>query len=152
LQLAGVPVGRILESERRFAPRPTALRGRVADGSVVTVVATDAPLDSRQLREVAMRVSLGLGRTGLTSMISSGDLMLALSTTHVSPRDLTKSAVTLEADVVRLNAIFQATVDAVATAIADALWNAVTMTGASGHTVEAIPRDRLRALLAHAAP
>lgn len=150
LTIAGVPVGRALAKE--FLPvfgRRAALweHGRAADGSIIVVVATDAPLDARVLAAIAKRTSLGLARTGLSSQISSGDLMLAFSTTIVTPRDLVRRALTIEESDDRINALYQATVDATESAVYDALWNATTMVGVEGRIIYGLPHDRLAALL-----
>ncbi|MBV8601706.1 MAG: P1 family peptidase [Candidatus Eremiobacteraeota bacterium] len=150
LTISGVPVGRALANELLpVFPRRAALeRGRAADGSIIVVVATDAPLEARVLNALAKRTSLGLARTGLTSQISSGDLMLAFSTTNLTPREGSKPAQRLETDDDRINALYGATVDATESAIYDALWNATTMTGVDGRTIYGLPHDRVRALLA----
>ena len=124
------------------------MRGRAADGSIIVVVATDAPVDARVLHAICKRTAMGMARTGLTSQISSGDLMLAFSTTNLTPRDAEKRSVQLELDEDRYNALYQATADATESAIYDALWNATTMTGVDGRTIYGLPHDRVRALLA----
>jgi D-aminopeptidase len=152
LTMAGVPVGSALRNELLpVFPKRAALvdsRGRASDGSIIVIVATDAPLQSRVLHAVAKRVSLGLGRTGWISTISSGDLFLAMSTTNVTPRDPSKRSVVVDEDEGRLNAIFAATVDAAESAVYDALWNARTMTGRDGITLYGLPHDRVRQIFA----
>jgi D-aminopeptidase len=153
LTIAGVPVGRILQNDYKpvFPPRASFLeRGRAADGSVIVVIATDAPLLSRQLRELAKRAILGLGRTGATSHVSSGDLLIAFSTTRLYPRDGDPPALAEIEDTDRLDALFAATAEATEAAIVDALLSARTMSGARGITLYALPEERLRALLAAA--
>jgi D-aminopeptidase len=153
LTIAGVPVGRILQNDYKpvFPPRASFLeRGRAADGSVIVVIATDAPLLSRQLRELAKRAVLGLGRTGATSHVSSGDLLIAFSTTRLYPRDGDPPALAEIEDTDRLDALFAATAEATEAAIVDALLSARTMSGARGITLYALPEERLRALLAAA--
>ena len=153
LTIAGVPVGRILQNDYKpvFPPRSSLLeRGRAADGSVIVVIATDAPLLSRQLRELAKRAVLGLGRTGATSHVSSGDLLIAFSTTRLYPRDGDPPALVEIEDTDRLDGLFAATADATEAAIVDALLSARTMSGARGITLYALPEERLRALLAAA--
>lgn len=149
LTMAGVPVGRALAGELLpvFGRRAAWEHGRAADGSIIVVVATDAPLSPRVLGAIAKRTSLGLARTGLTSQISSGDLMIAFSTTMVTPRDVVKRALAFEEDDDRINALYQATVDATESAVYDALWNAATMTGVEGRIIYGLPHDRVRALL-----
>ena len=84
LTIVGVPVGeRLKDVDRTTFPHSTSMRGRMASGSIVVVIATDAPLEARQLHALALRAALGMGRTGLTSDIGSGDLFIAFSTTRV---------------------------------------------------------------------
>ena len=87
LTIAGVPVGaRLLHDLRPVVPAHVSLHGRLADGSIIIVVATDAPLDGRQLRALALRAAMGMARTGLTSSVGSGDLIVAFSTSRVFER------------------------------------------------------------------
>ncbi len=150
LRIDGVPVGRLLAHELLpvFPGRSAAFEshGRAAGGSFVVVVATDAPLDSRQLRELCKRAALGMGRTGMTSHVSSGDLLIAFSTTRLYPRGgATHGDVVYDDD--RLDALFAATAEAAEAAIADALLSATTTSGAHGITFYALPEDRVRAFL-----
>jgi D-aminopeptidase len=154
LVVDGVPVGRDLENELE----PTiskgaamATHGRAADGSIIVTIATDAPLDGRQLRELAKRATLGLARTGVTSHVSSGDLLLAFSTTQLYPREPATAlpALLVNSDDV-MDALFAATAEATEAAVIDALLSARTLSGARGLTFYALPAARLRALLPHA--
>ena len=154
LRIDGVPVGRLLQREYLpVFPKPAALRttGRAADGSIIVVLATDAPLDARQLRELLKRAVLGLGRTGLTSHVSSGDLLIGFSTTRIYPRDTsgTPSAAIL-ADEDALDALFAASAEATEAAVVDALLSARTLSGAHGITLYGLPAERVRALLKNA--
>jgi D-aminopeptidase len=124
--------------------------GRAADGSIIIIVATDAPLDALRLRDLAKRSSLGLSRVGATSHVSSGDLMLALSTTHTYPRAGGVAGPALETDEDRIDALFGATVDATQAAIYDAIFSATTVSGAYGITLYGLPFSRVRPLLPHA--
>jgi D-aminopeptidase len=150
LLIGGVPVGRALANEllpvfpRRAAVRTT---GRAADGSIIIVVATDAPLDTNRLHDIAKRATMGLARTGATSHTSSGDLFFAFSTTHVYPRagGITGPALVTDSD--RVDALFGATIDATESAIDDAIFSARTMTGANGITLFGLPFDRVAPLL-----
>ena len=150
LLIGGVPVGRALAKEllpvspRRAAVRPT---GRAADGSIIIVVATDAPLDTNRLHDIAKRATMGLARTGATSHTSSGDLFFAFSTTHIYPREggITGPALVTDSD--RIDALFGATIDATEAAIDDAIFSARTMTGANGLTLFGLPFDRVAPLL-----
>jgi L-aminopeptidase/D-esterase-like protein len=150
LLVGGVPVGRDLANvllpvfknpPRRPAP------GRGQGGSIIIVIATDAPLDATTLRAVAKRAALGLARTGSISHTSSGDEFIAFSTTHIYPRAGGISGPPLETDDDRVDAIYGATVDATEEAIDDALFSARTMVGADGNTLYGLPYDLVRPLL-----
>jgi len=151
LKIDGVPVGRLLMHEYEpVYPRRASLRttGRAADGSIIVIVATNAPLDSRQLRELLKRAVLGLGRTGLTSHVSSGDLLLAFSTTRTYPRDTTGTPeVKVVADEGLMDELFSATAEASEAAVVDAVLSARTMSGAHGITLYGLPAARVRQLL-----
>ncbi len=121
--------------------------GRAADGSIIIVIATDAPLDHARLRDLAKRAALGLARTGSTSRVSSGDLIVAFSTTHLYPRDAPIAGPPIETDDDRIDALFAATADATESAIDDALFSARTMTGANNVTVYNLPFERVKPLL-----
>jgi D-aminopeptidase len=152
LTIVGVPVGARLANEYRpVFPRRTALKGRLGEGSIIVVVATDAPLDSRQLRALTLRAAMGMARTGLTSSVGSGDLIVAFSTTHVFERiaDFTvappKEPILVDDDV--LDELYTATAEATQAAIYDALFESTTMTGRGGATVYALPVDRVLQML-----
>jgi D-aminopeptidase len=149
LVIDGVPVGRMLEHELlpRIPNRAALASPPLPDGSIIVVIATDAPLEARQLHELAQRAVLGLGRTGLTSRLSSGDFVIAFSTTRLVPRDTGVPTGKLETDDDRLDALFEATADATQAAVYDALFSAGTMTGANGVTVYGLPVQRVREML-----
>jgi D-aminopeptidase len=116
------------------------------DGSGIVVIATDAPLDGRQLARVAKRASLGLGRTGSTGAESSGELLLAFSTTYrPAPDDVTTSHDVVDGSAVDL--VFEAAVDATEEAVLNAMCMATTTDGRYGRVLEAIPLDRLTEIL-----
>jgi D-aminopeptidase len=151
LQIDGVPIGRIFANELLPTfPKNASIRtrGRAADGSVIVTIATNAPLDGRQLNELAKRAVLGLGRTGLTSHVSSGDLLIAFSTTNLYPRDpAAPREVALVNQDETMDALFAATAEATEAAVDDALFSAQTLSGAHGLTFYALPVDRVRALI-----
>ena len=151
LRIDGVPVGRALANVALpSVPKTTSLatHGRAADGSIIVTIATDAPLDARQLRELDKRATLGLARTGITSHTSSGDLLIAFSTTNVYPRDPSgPHAVALVAGDDRMDALFAATAEATEAAVDDALFSATTLSGARNLTFYAIPLARVRSLV-----
>ena len=103
-------------------------------GSVIMIIATDAPLDSRQLRRLALRASAGLARTGSVFGHGSGDIALAFSTAYTVPlqTDRPMPAVTMLHDAL-LDPLFQATADSTEQAIGHALWQATAVTGRDGH-------------------
>ncbi len=151
LTIDGVAVGRAFAREllpTSAKPAALATHGRAADGSIIVTIATDAPLDARELRELAKRATLGLARTGLTSHVSSGDLLIAFSTTRLYPRDPQQpvSAAIVNSDDV-MDALFAATAEATEAAVVDALLSATTLSGARGLTYYALPLDRLKILL-----
>lgn len=119
-----------------------------AEGSIIVIIATDAPLDSRQLTRLGKRAALGLARTGSTARHGSGDFMLAFSTGNIIPHYPTEPTFSLThlADT-HLNAVITATVEATEEAILNALTGATTVTGRDGFRAEAISIPRLRALL-----
>jgi D-aminopeptidase len=144
LRIAGVPVGQeIPVTPRPGGPAPAAEE----QGSIIIVVATDAPLLPHQLERIARRATMGLARTGATSGNGSGDIFLAFSTANegvaAAPRDIHVNMLSNA----RISALFSATVEATEEAIVNALVAAETMTGVGGRRVEAIPHDRLREVL-----
>jgi L-aminopeptidase/D-esterase-like protein len=117
-------------------------------GSIIIVIATDAPLLPGQLKRLARRAGLGLARTGSVSGNGSGDLFLAFSTANrgaADPAQPTHTVETVPND--RMDPLFDATVQAVEEAIVNALIDNQTMVGRDDHRVEALPHDKLRDLL-----
>lgn len=138
LTIAGIPVGK--EIPGFVYPKET--------GSIIIVIATDAPLLPNQLKRLARRASLGLARTGSTSGNGSGDLFLAFSTANsgaANPTQPTHTVQTVPND--RLDLIFSATVESVEEAIINALVANKDMTGRDNHRVDALPHKRVRELL-----
>ncbi len=152
LRIAGAPVGREISDLMPTAPeeaagaRESPWIGR--DGSIIVVVATDAPMLPHQLERMGRRVSLGLGRAGSVSSNSSGDIFVAFSTANreaAAEQEGVGSMRALAND--RLTPLFEAAVQATEEAVVNALIAARTMTGAQGVTVHALPHDRLRQTL-----
>ena len=138
LTIAGVPVGKEIPGQVY----------KEEAGSIIIVVATDAPLLPNQLKRLARRASLGLARTGSVSGNSSGDLFIAFSTANpnaANPDLLTHTVETIPND--RLDPIFEAVVQATEEAIVNALVDNHDMTGRDNHHVDALPHDRVRELL-----
>ncbi|MEB3220948.1 MAG: P1 family peptidase [Candidatus Sericytochromatia bacterium] len=140
LRIAGVPVGERIQD---LMPRR-----KPGEGSIIVVVATDAPLLPHQLERVARRAILGIGRTGSVVAHSSGDFAVAFSTAAVVPHVAEALTMPLAAvNNVHLTPLFAATVEATEEAIGNALTMASTTTGRDGHLVHALPLDRVRRLL-----
>ncbi|HEY0996445.1 MAG TPA: P1 family peptidase [Gemmatimonadaceae bacterium] len=148
LQVMGAPVGRALGrwSFQREVEGEGAARER-GNGSIVMVVATDAPLGDRNLRRLAARAIMGLARTGSSASNGSGDYVLAFSTAKAVRRawDAKRLAVEEVANE-EMSALFQAVVEGTEEAIYNSLFRATTVTG-NGRTVEAIPIERVKAVL-----
>ena len=138
LRVAGVPVGR-------------ELAGRGAreedSGSIIIVVATDAPLLPHQLKRVARRVSMGLARDGSIASNGSGDIFNAFSTANPGAAKPTGVAAVADLPNDRMDPVFAATVEAVEEAIVNAMVGADTMRGANDVVVRALPHDELKAIL-----
>ena len=149
LRVAGVPVGREivdLMPSREGGGGVEGADGR--EGSIIVVVATDAPVMPHQLDRIARRVSLGLARNGSVAANSSGDIFVAFSTAN--QRAASEPGTSTNARVMAnglMTPLFAATVEATEEAIVNALVAAETMTGANGWTVYALPHDRLREVL-----
>ena len=142
LLVKGVPVGQALAGW----PGEPAPEG----GSIIMVLATDAPLSARQLARVARRAVLGLGRTGAIATHRSGDFVIAFSTAQRVPhreQQLTRTLTVLAEDGRAIDSLFQATVEATEEAIINALCMAETMQGRDGHVRHGLPLDRLVELL-----
>ncbi|HXF41372.1 MAG TPA: P1 family peptidase [Blastocatellia bacterium] len=144
LRIAGVPVGTEI-TEGTLSLNDGGPRDDV--GSIIIVVATDAPLLSHQLKRLARRAALGVARTGSSSGNGSGDIFVAFSTANAgaSKPEGTIQLTMLPND--RMNSLFEATVQATEEAIINALVAAETMTGADGHKVIALPHERLKQVL-----
>ena len=137
LRIAGAPVGREIPKSPH----------RDDTGSIIVVVATDAPLLPHQMKRIARRVTLGLGRLGSISGNGSGDIFIAFSTANPGA-GLAQNATNVQIlPNEKMNALFEATVQATEEAVVNAMVAAKTMTGINGYTVEALPHDRLRAVL-----
>jgi len=142
LSIAGVPIGQ--EIPDLLPTRDTIPTER---GSIIIVIATDAPLLPHQLKRIAKRASLGVGRLGGTGGNTSGDIFVAFSTANpgAAKPDANVSVTMLPNE--RISPLFEATIQATEEAIVNAMVAAQTMTGADGLRVYALPHDRLRAAL-----
>jgi L-aminopeptidase/D-esterase-like protein len=142
LRIAGVPVGKEIAD---LLPRP----GKPNDGagSIIVVVATDAPLLPHQLKRLVKRVSLAIGEMGGRGEDSSGDIFIAFSTANPEAGKTDGTAQLTMLPNERINPLFRATVSATGEAIVNALVAAETMKGINGNTVYALPHERLREAL-----
>jgi L-aminopeptidase/D-esterase-like protein len=145
LRIAGIPVGREIDSEDPYAFVPSDLAER---GSIIVVVATNAPLLPHQLKRIARRVSLGLGRTGSIAGNGSGDIFIAFSTANPAASDPGQVVDLKMVPNGSMDPLFAATVQATEEAIVNAMVAATDMTGIDGHHVRALPHAELRAVLA----
>jgi L-aminopeptidase/D-esterase-like protein len=144
LRIAGVPVGREIPEDAAYR---TASLNEVDRGSIIVVVATDAPLVAHQLKRLARRVSLGLGRDGSISGNGSGDIFIAFSSANpgAAAADHLVDLKMLPNDL--LEQVFASTVQATEEAVINAMVAAETMTGIENHKVIALPHDKLREVL-----
>ncbi len=160
LRIAGVPVGsEITEPKpcydtRGALPReqetmrcPAGADKRQEQGSIIAIIGTDAPLLPHQLRRVARRAALGVGRMGGIAGAGSGDLFLAFSTGKTAPPDTTGISLTPMLQDDRIDPIYEATVHATEEAIINAMLAAETMIGADDLRVPALPHQSLKAVL-----
>lgn len=144
LTVNGAPAGRELGRYSNSADFPYEIpEVRDPDGSVMVIVATDAPLDQGQLERLAKRAGLGLARTGFCSSNGSGDFFIAFSTAwrilHDSPPTLTTEVVSNDA----MSPLFLAVVEATEEAVINSMLKATTVVGRDSVTVDAIDTDQL---------
>ena len=138
LRVAGVPVGLEMGDGTPAAAE---------QGSIIIVVATDAPLLPHQLKRVARRATLGLARTGSISANGSGDIFIAFSTANPGAASAADVAQVSMMSNAKISTIFEATVQATEEAITNALVAGETMTGIDGHRIEGIDHARLQEIL-----
>ena len=151
LRIAGVPIGQHLREDRVYTDPALAIAGNKVPGgdtgSIIIVVATDAPLLPHQLDRIAKRAGMGLARMGSYAGNGSGDIFVAFSTANAAAA---KGALRNDATFVgndHLDDIFNATVQATEEAIVNAMVAARDMRGEDGHYANAIPHDALVRLL-----
>jgi D-aminopeptidase len=159
LRIAGIPVGQEIGDldpcyDTR-GPLPAAEAKRCPagaapereHGSIIVIIATDAPLLPHQLRRVARRAALGIGRMGGVAGAGSGDLFLAFSTSNSGAGDTAGVAAVRMLQDERIDPVYEATVQATEEAIINAMLAARTMTGADDLRVSALPHERVRSIL-----
>ena len=139
LRIDGVPVGKALEADQSKPGR---------DGSFIIIIATDAPLSHRQLKQLAIRSTHGLARTGTPSTDSSGEFAIAFSTANVFPRRTESGTFQIKMLVnSRLSSLFEAAIEATEEAVINSMTMATTMTGRNNRTMHAIPLDQLKKVM-----
>lgn len=143
LRVDGVPVGRMIDAEHTPLPWPE----EGEDGSIIVVVATDAPLLADQCRRLAQRAVVGLARAGGTGSNGSGDIILAFATGNHLPSDVTGIRDLRMLDHDALDPLFGAVADSVEESIVNALCAAEDLTGFEGHTAYALPIEALREVM-----
>lgn len=170
-RITGAPVGRILAERAAEEAKADAAKKAARDaleseknrkdGSIIVVLATDAPLHPTQLQRIAKRATVGLARVGGQGHNPSGDIFLAFSTGNAIPvqtYSMNRKAVdpfkpaTVHVDLVddtTINGLFEAAADATEEAIYNALCMAETMTGNQGHTIEALPLEQVKEIMAN---
>src|SRR6266487_2728905 len=155
LSIAGVPIGQeipdLLPCRDSIPGAPRVGGGRRCDdaekGSIIIVIATDAPLLPHQLKRIAKRAALGVGRLGGTGGNPSGDIFVAFSTANPGAAKPDANVTVTMLPNERISPLFEATIQATEEAIVNAMVAAETMTGINGMRVYALPHDRLRAAL-----
>jgi len=144
LTIAGIPVGMELKDTLNYVfNAPPQSRRQDGDGSIIVIVATDAPLLPHQLKRIAQRIPLGVGIVGGRGSNGSGDIFLAFSTANENAfnrKEITKVETTSND---QLMPLFEATVQAVEEAIINAMVAAETMEGINGNKAYALPHDLL---------
>lgn len=152
LVVNGVPVGQRYDPPSQVSQPLLEGSPGQSEGSIIIVIATDAPLDSRQLTRLAKRAAIGLARTGSTVRHSSGDFILAFSTANIIPHYPKEPTYQLTYLVdTHLNPLISTTVEATEEAILNALTMATTVTGRDGRRAEALDLERLKAFMSGSA-
>jgi len=146
LRIAGVPVGQQLREHRVYTEDDPAAG---ETGSIIIVIATDAPVLPHQLKRIAKRAALGLARLGSTADNGSGDIFIAFSTANAAPLRGAPLSLAEFMSNAQLDALFEATVQATEEAIVNAMVAARDMQGTKGHYAIALPHADLVALLEH---
>jgi len=147
LIVCGVPVGRQIRPPDPASPPPT------DSGSVMVILATDAPLSERQLRRLCVRAAAGLARTGSHYGHGSGDFVIAFGTAwrvEHEPASLTTTQTVLADEAQAMGWLFPAVVESVEEAVLNSLFRAETMTGRDGHVRHALPVEKVIALVSDA--
>jgi D-aminopeptidase len=143
LRVGGLPVGEVLDARYRDIQRRTKNYG-----SIIAVIATDAPLITHQLNRVAKRAALGIGRVGSSAMHGSGEIVLAFSTANQVPRETRKMVYRMKILLdQRLDPLYEAVIEATEEAILNALCMARDMDGVNGNLCKALPLEDVKELV-----
>lgn len=148
LRVGGLPIGELL------APEFNELgRREYSYGSIITVIATDAPLAPHQLTRLCKRAALGIGRAGSCAHHGSGEIVIAFSTANTVPRETKKMVYRMKLLLDHaINPLYRAAIESTEEAIVNALCAADTMTGRSNNTAPGMPIERVRQLVSHWPP
>ncbi|WNG16534.1 P1 family peptidase [Cystobacter fuscus] len=148
LRVGGLPVGELLAEKFKHMPRRTQNYG-----SIIAVVATDAPLLTNQLNRLCKRVGLGIGRVGSYAAHGSGEIVVGFSTANIIPRRTQKMVYKLKILLdQRLDPLYEAVMEATEEAILNAMCMATSMTGVNGNFVPALPLDEVRRFVSACQP
>lgn len=147
LTIAGVPIGFELLDTLNYEIHQLAQNHSEGDGSIIVVLATDAPLLPHQLKRLAARIPLGIGKVGGRGENGSGDIFIAFSTANKGAFNREKIADVKQFPNDQMNPLFEATVQTVEEAIVNALVAAETMEGVNGNKAYALPHEKVIALL-----
>jgi D-aminopeptidase len=145
LRIGGLPLGELLEE--RYGDLP---RRAQSYGSIIAVIATDAPLITHQLNRLAKRAALGIGRVGSTAMHGSGEILLAFSTANMVPRETRKMVYRMKILLdQRLDPLYEAVIEATEEAILNALCMARDIDGVNANVCRALPLAEVREIVGH---
>lgn len=146
-RIAGVPVGKELMDTLNYEFKAPPVHHQRGDGSIIVVVATDAPLLPHQLKRMAARVPIGVGIVGGRGENSSGDIFIAFSTANAAGYSRTSNTMVEQLSNDLINPLFNATVQAVEEAIINAMVAAETMEGINGNKAYALPHNLVKKIL-----
>lgn len=147
LTIAGVPVGRELRDTLNYELKAAPAYRKEGDGSIIVVVATDAPLLPHQLKRIAQRVPIAIGKVGGRGENGSGDIFIAFSTANPNAFNRSNTATVIQFPNDEINIFFDATVQAVEEAILNAMVAAETMEGINGNKAYALPHKKVISIL-----
>lgn len=147
LTIAGVPVGQELKDTLNYVFKSAPSYQKEGDGSIIVIVATDAPLLPHQLKRIAQRVAIGVGKVGGRGENGSGDIFLAFSTANPKAFNRSRTVQVQQLSNDQINPLFEATVQSVEEAIINAMVAAETMEGINGNKAYALPHKKVISIL-----